>query len=349
MAPNDPKSKRIWPAYIITGKSASSVSAACERLLDELLPQQQRMTGLFTTDTSRTTMSEVLDELRTLPFLTDRRVVLVKNAEDFIYYRHEDNDKAKEKQKDKKKIQPPSNAELLEKYLANPCATGALIMTVETWDGRTKFAKKFPQLGQLISVAPLKGAQLSSDLAQYTAEKHNKTLAPQAASLLAELVGNDAPFLYNEIDKLALFVDSEKIITAEHIEKLVGRSRLFGTFEVIDTVLSGDTSKAITKLREMFLNDRSAEFTFIGAFAYLIRKMFNAKAMLDKGEKPYYIAEKLNIWSNKEAIFSQLRKVKLETLGSTLQHLADIDYAVKTGQTNVTVAAEQLVLRLANG
>ena len=70
--------------YVIAGKEESLVNARCRELLDELLEPSQRTTGLFDAEAASVLISEVLDELRTTPFLTDKRVVLVKGADKFI-------------------------------------------------------------------------------------------------------------------------------------------------------------------------------------------------------------------------------------------------------------------------
>jgi len=51
MAKSTSKTKKEHkPIYIIAGKEASLVNAECEKLLEELLEPQQRMTGLFNAD-----------------------------------------------------------------------------------------------------------------------------------------------------------------------------------------------------------------------------------------------------------------------------------------------------------
>ncbi len=70
--------------YVIAGKDESLVGAQCRQLLDELLEPSQRATGLFDAEAGSVSPSEVLDDLRTLPFLTDKRVVLVRDADDFV-------------------------------------------------------------------------------------------------------------------------------------------------------------------------------------------------------------------------------------------------------------------------
>jgi len=310
--------------YVIAGKEESLVNDQRQKLLDQLLEPQQRPTGLFSVDAAEVCTCDILDELRTAPFLTEKRVVVVKDADKFI----------------------SENRPLLEKYFDNPCPTGILILTVNNWDARTKLAKKLPAVGRLISVTQPQFRQLPSRLIQYAHEAHSKNLTKDTAELLIELSGDDLPRLYSEIDKLAVFADSENTITASHVESLIGHNRIFGAFAVIDAIISGNITKAVNRLRSMFAEDKSAEYTVVGAFAFHFRRMFNAKVLLEKGKRPAEIANQLRIWGNKGSFFAQLRKMTLAELGSILQQLAQIDYAIKTGQTKAKVAIEQLVIGL---
>lgn len=313
--------------YVIAGKEDSALNAECERLLDKLLKPQQRTTGLLKADTATTLVSDVLDELRTLPFLTDKRVVVLKNADKFI----------------------SQNRQLLEKYFDNPCSTGILVLAVNSWDSRTKLARKLPKVGKLIKITEPKSWQLPGRLSKYASEAHGKNINKQAAELLIELTGDNLPRLYSEVDKLAIFADAEKNITVQHIESLIGHNRLFNSFAVIDACLAGNPAQAVDRLRIMFAEDKSNEYTVVGAFAFHFRRMFNAKVLLEKRVRPDEIEKRLRIWSNKDALFSQLRKMSLQQIGENLERLGQTDYEIKTGQTKPRVAIEQLVLRLAAG
>ncbi len=310
--------------YVIAGKEESLVGARCGELLDELLEPSQRATGLFNADAASASASDVLDELRTVPFLTDKRVVLLRWADDFI----------------------SQNRSLLEKYFDHPCSTGRLVLTVRSWDSRTKLAKKLPKVGKLINITEPKRWELPQRLMGYASDAYDKRLSRDAAELLVELTGDDLTRLYSEIDKLALFADAEKAITVKHIESLVGHNRLFNAFSVIDAMISGDTGAAVERLRGMFAGDKSAEYTVIGAFAFHFRRLFNAKALLEKGLRRGEIEKKLRIWGNKDGFFTQLRGMSLKQIGTCLQHLAETDYAIKTGRTKAPIAMEQFVLQL---
>lgn len=312
------------PIYVIAGKEESLVNARCRELLDKLLEPSQRVTGLFDADPTFVPASDVLDELRTAPFLADKRIVLIKGADDFI----------------------SKNRELFEKYFDNPCPTGRLILTVKTWDARTKLAKKLVKVGELMSITQAKPWELPHRLIRYASEAHDKKLNRNAAELLIDLSGDELSRLYSEIDKLAVYADTEKAITPKHIELLIGHNRLFNAFAVIDAIIAGNAGAAVERLRGMFAGDKSTEYTVVGAFAFHFRRMFDAKGMLEKGMSRNEIEKKLRLWRNKDGFFAQLRQMSLEQIGKNLQRLAETDYEIKTGQTKAKVAMEQLVLDL---
>lgn len=313
--------------YVFAGKNESLVNAQCQEFLQQLIEPSQRATGLFVADAGEVSVADVLDELRTVPFLTPKRVVVVKNADEFV----------------------SQNRPLLEKYFDNPCRTGQLILTVRTWDARTKLAKKLPEVGKLIEVKQPPSWQLPGRLSKYAGDAHDKRLDKDAAELLIELTGDDLPRLYSEIDKLAVFADAEKVITAKHVESLIGYNRIYGAFEVIDAMVAGKTAEAIARLRNMFAEDKNAEYTVVGAFAFHFRRMYHATVLLEKGTSTSEVAKRLRIWANIESFFAQVRKMTLPQLSRILSQLGTIDYAIKTGQTKAQVAVEQLVLKLAAG
>jgi len=325
--------------YVIAGKEQALLNIQCQQLIEQLLEPEQKLTGFFSADGAEASASVIFDELRTAPFLTEKRVVLVKDADEFI----------------------SENRQLLEKYFDNPCPTGILIMTVSTWPSQTKLAKKLPKVGKLVSLKQPEAWQLPGRLSEYARQAHNKDLSRGAAELLIELTGDSLGMLYSEIDKLALFTetpvektlqaagpaDKRNAITTQDVELLIGHNRLFNAFAVIDECLAGNAAEALERLRSMFAEDKSAEYTVIGAFAFHFRRMFNAKALLEKGARPAEIVKRLQIWSNKEGFFGQLGRVTLKQIGENLQRLAAMDFAIKTGRTKANIAAEQLVLELA--
>jgi len=309
---------------VIAGKDEFLVANQCEALVGELLTNEQRPMCLYQPKADEAAVADVLDELRTLPFLADRRVVLIKDADKFV----------------------SANREILEKYFDKPSPTGVLILAVASWPGNTKLAKKLPKVGRLIKVTNIARRSLPKYVADYARREHSKSFAAGAAQLLVELVGDEPGRLCSEADKLAMYISEKKSITIKDVEALTGHNRMFNAFAVIDAVTDGNVATAVERLRNMFASDRQAEYKVVGAFAYHFRRMFKAKALLDKGTNRNQVAGQLGLWNNVDGFFGQLSRVSLEEIGAVLSQLAQIDYLAKTGQTDVKVAVEQLVLSL---
>ena len=349
MAPKTAKTQQKSDlVYIIAGDEPSLVNAKYSELIDRLIPQQERDTGLLVIDADKAVIGDVLDELRTLPFLTKKRVVALRNADKFISAHGEEDEQ--EEQDQPQGLGAPagaSNREILEKYFDNPCPTGILVMTVKSWPKTTRLAKKLPAVGSLIEVKAPKDAEIPGRLIAYAQEAHSKRLEFGAAGLLVEIAGSDITRLYTEVDKLAAYAANEKSITAGHVESLIGRNREFDAFEVILACLQRKTAVAIERLRKMFAEDKSAEYSTVGAFAYHFRRLFTAKKMMQEGLNEYEIAGKARIFYNKEVHFALLKRLSLKQIGDQIQLLAETDYAIKRGQAQPRVAIEQLVMRMA--
>jgi DNA polymerase-3 subunit delta len=333
---------------VIAGKEQTLVNDKCTEIVDRLIPVEERTTGLWVADADKVTISEVLDEVRTLPFLSKRRVVVLRNATKFLSSRGVEDEEDKPKEAGEPAIDGgASNREILEKYFDSPCPTGILVMTVTSWPGNTKLAKKLPAIGTLIEVESPKAPELKQLLIAYAQDTYGKRLDYGTANLLVDISGDDITRLKTEIDKLAAYAADEKAITAEHVEALVGYNRMYNAFAVIDSCLAHKPAPAVERLRKMFAEDKNADYTTVGAFAYHFRKLFTAKKLLMEGLNEYSAAGKAGIYYNKDVQLSQLRRLTIKQIGDQLKGLAEIDFAIKTGQAQPRIAIEQFVLKMA--
>jgi DNA polymerase-3 subunit delta len=317
------KNTAAKPIYVIAGKDEFLVAEEVSRIVGELLKPEQMQMCLWRADVEKVSAVEVFDDLRTLPFLAEKRVVVLSGADDFV----------------------SDNRGLLEKYFENPASSGVLILAVSTWASNTRLAKMLPKAGQLIEVSELKSRELTGYVCDYAREQHKKNLSVNGAQMLIELSGDEPGILRCEIDKLAAYVDSAKNITEKDISELVGRNRVFDAFEVIDSMMAGDTGKALEQLRVMFGADKEAEYKVVGAFAWHFRRMFTACTML-KSSGPDDVARRLRIW-NQNQFFDVIKKMTLKRIADCLRQLAEIDYQVKTGKATAQTAIESMIVQFA--
>jgi len=319
-----PSAQTTAGVCVVFGEDAFLVARECEKRLDALLGEEERMTGLSEPKASEAQIAEVLDELRTVPFLAPRRVVFIKDADPFL----------------------KAYGKPLEAYLESPSPTGVLLMTVGTFDKRTRFYKRLHEIGGVVEVAPIKSYNLPQYISDYARQEHGIALDGRCSKLLVELTGDDSGRLCREMDKLALYVAPRKTVTPQDIEQLIGRNRMFGAFEVIDGITTHNAGQALTRLQNMFASDRDTQYTVVGAFGYHFRKLFSARAMMAAGASAQQATAKAGVWHQKEAFATQLTRLTLEQLGWVLGELGRIDHGIKTGRTTAPIAMERLIIGL---
>lgn len=317
--------KGAGPIYVVEGEEKSLVDSEVEKIIEQLLEPGQMELGLLKLRGDEAVLSDCLDELRTLPFLSQRRVVVIKDAEDFI----------------------SDNRQMLEDYFDKPSPTGILILTVNKLASNTNIYKKLSKCGKLISISAPNRWTLPTHLIKYAEQTHNKKLDRSAAEMIVEIDGEDYGMLSREVDKLAAFADAREEIKVEDVQALTGHNRLFNAFEVFDKGLSGNSAEAIALLRDMLSKDKDAEYTVVGAFWYQVRRMFDAKVMLNDGVNPFEIVKRLRLRGDTNSFFAHIKKLNLGYIGSLAEDLGTIDYQVKTGQAFIEVEMEKLILKLA--
>lgn len=325
MTKKSSKSSKPLGVYVIFGENAFLVSTECGKLLDTLLDAEQRSMALYEPKADTADIADVLDELRTLPFLAPKRVVLIKGAEPFI----------------------KANAPVLENYLDDPSPSGVLILTVTSWDKRLRLHKKLRQTGGLIELAKMKSHQMPAYVAGYAHRTYGIRLDTQCSRLLVELVGDDPGRLCREMDKLAVFIAPKKTVTFADIEQLIGKNRMFDAFGVIDSINAGQIAPAMDRLRNMFAADKSAEYSVVGAFGWHFRRLFRAKAYIEKGASPQQAAKNAGVFGYFQRDFiRQVTQMSLPQLGKILTELGKIDFGLKTGQTTAPIAMERLITNI---
>ena len=320
------KSEKIHPIYVIAGKDRYLAHTICHQLQEQLLGKDHAL-GLSTYEGKSVDVATVLDELRTLPFLAERRVVVVDEADKFI----------------------SENRPLLEKYFDQPSPSGVLIFTCETWRSNTRLAKILSKIGKLLPAEPFKGKALRNWVTQCVKD-FNKAMPLNAADALIEIVGTDAGRLANEIEKLALYCGSRKTIAVEDIEQLCGPTAERSVFLMNDLIAEGKTDQALQTLETLLRTDRSAEYTMVGVLAFSLRRLLKARSLADAGYNESQILQACGIYPGlAERFLGQFRRFTVAKLRKLLNELTETDLASKTGLGDVKLNLEKFIVCACTG
>jgi DNA polymerase III subunit delta len=269
------------------------------------------------------TFAAVMDELQTVPFFGERRLVVVDDADPFV----------------------TEHRGALEKAIGRLPSSGVLVLSVKTWPSTTRLAKMVDAAGTIACKAPHPN-QLPAWCVKEAA-RQQKQLTRPAADLLVDLVGPEMGLLDQELLKLAIYVGAKERIDVEDVDKLVGRSREEKTWIIFEAICAGDPAQALAILDQLF--DQGEDFfRLLGAFSKHMRQLTQAyrltlqgrplaMALQEVGVPPYDIRKS----------DQQIKHIGRRRLDQLYDWLLEIDSGAKGGsQLPKRTLLERLVVRL---
>jgi len=224
---------QLKPVYLVSSEELFFVDKLIHLVSYNLLPKEQldfNMASLYGKDTS---LKNILDQAREFPFLGERKIVLVKEAQDL------------------------KDWELLPAYLKKPNPSTLLIVIfTKKPDGRASWVKSAKESGFWHEWKPISDYQLPTFLVDLTKEMNLK-FDDQALGLLLEYIGNDLSTIYNELEKLKLNVVEGSKTGKIEIEKYIGVSKEFNVFELHKALNSKDQTKSFRIFNNLAIHSKS--------------------------------------------------------------------------------------------
>ncbi len=305
--------KKTSPVYALVGSESFLQMEALREVLASLGKSVQRID----VEGESAALATVLDELRSYAMFGGSKLVIVRDADAFItQFRSQ-----------------------LEDYVAAPSDSGTLVLRVSALPKSQRIYKFIDKLGGIVPCEPLKQAQLPKWLIDRAKQAHQIKLMPEAAALLAEMIGEDLVKLDSELAKLALMSDDQTIDT-----KLVGGGVVYQReremYELTNALATGNATEALRRWRQLVQADASAEFratTWLGMWLEDVRNV-----LIGNTEK---LAWKYR--DNMAKFVTNAKSLGPAGLRRTLDLLAEIDRQSKSGVGNAAENIERFILSLA--
>ncbi len=220
------KSNQFLPLYLLHGDEPYYLDQLTELLEEQVLAPAERSFNQFILFGKDLTIPALLSYAKRFPMLSDKQVVLVKEAQGIGGL------EAKEMNR------------LLEEYALNPLSSTVLVLCFkEPVDERKAWVKAFDKNGMAVNSRRLYDNKLPDWIAEYCHARGAK-VSKAALMMLAEFVGNDLKRLANELDKILLNLRAGEDVTAEVIETYVGVSKEYNSFEFQKALFQRDVVKA---------------------------------------------------------------------------------------------------------
>jgi DNA polymerase-3 subunit delta len=311
--------KEIHPVYVLHGDDAFLLDTHRREIVERVVAGADPQLCVTSFDGSAE-LAEVLDELRTVPFLTPRRLVIVSDADAFV----------------------KSHREAMEKFFENPPGSASLLLEVGSWDKRTRLAKLVAKIGQAVDCSVGEKEDLSGWIVR-SAGKRGKKIARDASELLAQWVGRDLAALDGEVEKLSLYVGQREQITTQDVSSLVTASAGPSAYELTNAVTAGDAAWALRALGGM-LRTRGDEFKTLGLIAWHLRRAMTAKEKIAAGAKARQVLPNMP-YEPQRAFMAMLQRRSLRAFHDDFRKLIRADLAMKSG-TEPRAALQELVVQL---
>lgn len=338
--------------YILHGEDEFSRSEELAKLRAKLAAGDPAMASLNTIvlDGSRVTLSELRHACDTIPFMADRRLVIVHGLLSRLAAGRgskssaipEDEEPAWKRTLVKELAAylpalPPTTRLVFAESTALPASHSILKLAKTEGEKRRAFVKLFP--------LP-KDRDLAGWIRQRVRGKGG-SISAEAAELLATLVGRDLRLLDQELDKLLLYTDQESIQTGD-VRTLVSQAREANIFDLMDSIGHRQAQSALQLLHRL-LDAGEAPLYLLAMLARQVRILIQVSELRKQGLSAAEVAVQLTLHPYvAEKGLEQARNFDMAELEAAHRRLVATDLALKTGRMEEGLALDLLVVDLSS-
>lgn len=212
-------------------------------------------------------------------------------------------------------------------------------------DGRKKLYNTVKKLGGIVTFSPLRG----SDLVRFVTDafkEAGRECDARTAEYLIFTVGDNAGLLRTEILKLASYTADRTLVLPSDVTALATPSTECTVFQMVDAVVTGQKSRALTLLRNQLLTGTD-RMQILAMLLRQYRLLQHIKIMQYEKRGTDYIRSVLGVPSF--AVEQYLRQASGYT-GSQVKNAVavcfDTEYALKSGRIQQEGAVEAVVIKL---
>lgn len=304
---NDIKNGIIKPIYFLMGEEPYYIDKLADFIEQNVLTEEEKgfnQTVLYGRDVS---MEDIISTCKRYPMMADRQVVIVKEAQDLT-----------------------KTIDKLESYADNPMPSTVLVFCYKykTLDKRKKVTKFIAKKGLVYESKKLYENQVGEWIKRVLQGK-SFTIEPKANAMLVEFLGTDLSKINNELEKLAIVLPKNTMITAKHIEENIGFSKDFNVFELRKAIGDRNQMKAY-QIAQYFADnpkDNPMVVTTSLVFGFFVN-LLQYHGLKDRNPKNVAAVLKVNPYFLKDYDVA-LKNYPMKKVSAIVGKLRDIDVKSK--------------------
>lgn len=319
----------LYPLYLIIGKEPFERKLAVDRLITEALKKASSPDlALKVYEGDRVSLEELMQELNTLGFFAEKRVILIQNA-----------DKLSKALMDQ-----------LENYYQNPNPSVCLVISAAAINKATNFYKKGEKAGAALEFAEEKPWEKEKSLqgwVQSLAAAENKKMDSQAAAALVKQVGTDQSLLFQEVQKLVCYISSRPDITARDIAAVCTQTHSENAWQLGEAIFKRDAPAAL-RISKGLMEEGTAVFSLLRQIRTQMQTEYQICSLLATGATPAVISEKFPYMRGRilDNHIQMAQNYGLTRFKKAMLKIDEMELLAKNSSIDPDVLAELLIVKL---
>ena len=331
---NNIKNRNIKNTYLFYGKEYYLIENAIKEIKSTLNDSMIDF-NLDIIDGKEVNLDELISSIETLPFMDDRKIVILKDFELL---------------KGKKKNFSDEDEKYFTEYIENIPETTTLVFIVYgDIDKRKSLVKNISKNGIVFNCDKLS----DMDLFKWVKKKFESNNVIIDNSQIMYFINSEGYLdrnsektlldLENEINKISLFVGKENKVTNDIIDKLSHKKVENDIFKLIDYIGQKNSSDAIKILNDM-LHEGESVFGIFSMISRQFTVIMQVRQLQIQGYSNKSIAERLKIhpFAVGKAI-KQTKNFSDEIIIDILNSILESDFKIKNGLIKDTLSIEILI------
>lgn len=279
---------------------------------------------------NETPMSQIIEDALTPPFLSEYKMIVIKNPT-FL---------TTQKQKDMSE----EDIKMFLDYIVQNNPTTILVIYHDTknFDERKKIVKTLRKTVNFFEIGKLDHHQLLKTTHQ-AIKARQCVIDDDALELFLSRMPNDLLEISQEVNKICLYT---KHITKETIDVMVSKQIEENVFELTKAILNKETGKSIQIYKDLMMNNEEP-IKLIVLIANSLRLLYQVKLLDRKGYNDQEIAKLLSLNPYRLKYIRQDGKdYELKELLQRLDDLSKLDVDIKTGKIDRFKGLELFLIRI---
>jgi len=270
-------------------------------------------------------VADIFDAVETMPFLSEYRLVIVKNSGLFASGRKND-------------------SAYVAGRLLDISQTGIIVFIEENVDKRSAVYKAVTRVGRAVEFLRPGESELATWIAREF-KAYDISIDKAAAIYLSRIASSGMEQIYQEIKKLGAYCSDKKMVTAQDIDDICTKSLELKVFGLVDALAGKNADKAL-EIFENLMEVKESPIRVLSLIARQFRLILQCSQM--RGKQPRDIASAIGVqpFVVQECI-KQGANFDKETLIQAMKDCLEADIKIKTGQLADTLALESIIVKYA--